>query len=936
MHVKQEQIEAESHFNIDRSKRKVIYYGTSDKLSRGVPVVINNTRKALEETGNYQTFQLINGWVSDKYILEDNEGQRVVYHGKEELLAGLKRLGHDSTDWLDILHFHSFNISDHFHHYGGSHNQSSLSLDEFLAQLPSTKTVFTSHGNPSIDLARIRETFGEDYESLTEEQRYTFLERHRIKERPSKTQMRERAAAWDLMALKSTEQMIDSVDQATFVSDYQRKRYMDNFFSGANPKREPTTILNGPELSAYLKSPDLEAITKKLRSEYNIRDDIPTLLFIGGISEDKGVYDLARAVKRLNDEDTIGKKVQVIYVGDQTRESEARFKSIFEDDLNNVILTGYVGDRKKIAGFYNLADITIQPTHGECFNQIAAESLTANTPVLIGNSAGPRDIYVDKGLAFGHKPKDSADLYRQLVYMLTHPEEVERVTRRGNIFVTHNLDYKVMAANYDKLYTSLLDGSAALVSVTTINSIVSSSTSHESYADTTSNVRSTASPDTIKSRGNTNNEISLDPSKTNVLLMGTNRGSTHGVPIVMENIANGLANNSNYGVFYLTNDLDNPKIQLYNPSGQMWEFEGREDLIAFLENQGLLDCFDVLHTHSWHFSDHYPRYLEMPIQEFFDKFQGSRVIYTDHSNPSEERITIDENFGLDYSSLSAHEKKAWVDGNAITARAQDWDQRWIATMLKCKSQMLEIADQVVHVSRSQRDETREMMPYTKTKNKPVVIYNGCDMSQYTTDDSVERRAENLRTEIAPGNEKLILYVGRITPHKGADDLAAVVSVLQSAQDIGNFKVLYIGSDNIDGNNCSADTMSRLLRMSGGNHITFYDPVDDREELAAFYKLADVVVQPTWGECFNQTCGESLAMGTPVVASRVSGPQEVYVDQGVAVGHNPRDVSDLAKQIASVLRAPGEHNEQALRGQRYVTETLSIQKMVQRYAKLYSA
>lgn len=113
-------------------------------------------------------------------------------------------------------------------------------------------------------------------------------------------------------------------------------------------------------------------------------------------------------------------------------------------------------------------------------------------------------------------------------------------------------------------------------------------------------------------------------------------------------------------------------------------------------------------------------------------------------------------------------------------------------------------------------------------------------------------------------------------------------------------------------------------------------IDDRAELAAQYIAADLIAQPTWGECFNQVVSEGLAVGTPSVVSNISGPKEVYVNNGIAIGHQPQAPASLAQEIKRGLTDSALRRDIIEKGKQFVEKRLSAQKMVAQYAGIYQS
>jgi D-inositol-3-phosphate glycosyltransferase len=119
-----------------------------------------------------------------------------------------------------------------------------------------------------------------------------------------------------------------------------------------------------------------------------------------------------------------------------------------------------------------------------------------------------------------------------------------------------------------------------------------------------------------------------------------------------------------------------------------------------------------------------------------------------------------------------------------------------------------------------------------------------------------------------GNE-IILFVGRIVPIKGIDKLLMAMTYLEKREKI---KLVVIGGDQ----HCEEE-VKRLKALT--KRLDIDDSVDflglvEQEELPYFYSAADLCVFPSYYESFGLVALESLACGTPVVATQVGGIEGV--------------------------------------------------------------
>ena len=173
--------------------------------------------------------------------------------------------------------------------------------------------------------------------------------------------------------------------------------------------------------------------------------------------------------------------------------------------------------------------------------------------------------------------------------------------------------------------------------------------------------------------------------------------------------------------------------------------------------------------------------------------------------------------------------------------------------------------------------------------------------------------EMAKQQLGFDGNKVILYVGRIEPLKGIDRLLRAITYLQNNHGL---RVVIIGGDEH-----SRDEMERLQKLSRSLHIedsvTFLGLIK-HEKLPCFYSAATACVIPSHYESFGMVALESMACGTPIVATDV-GDLKSIIHQGetgyVVIDDAP---SGLADKIALLLSSSE------------VKSTLSIRASVARF------
>lgn len=77
----------------------------------------------------------------------------------------------------------------------------------------------------------------------------------------------------------------------------------------------------------------------------------------------------------------------------------------------------------------------------------------------------------------------------------------------------------------------------------------------------------------------------------------------------------------------------------------------------------------------------------------------------------------------------------------------------------------------------------------------------------------------------------------------------------------------------------------------------------REDIPALMRAADVIISPSQMESFGMTIVEAMALGAPIVATKVGGPAEILTHGQTALLVPPEDPAALAKNIFRILINP---------------------------------
>lgn len=165
---------------------------------------------------------------------------------------------------------------------------------------------------------------------------------------------------------------------------------------------------------------------------------------------------------------------------------------------------------------------------------------------------------------------------------------------------------------------------------------------------------------------------------------------------------------------------------------------------------------------------------------------------------------------------------------------------------------------------------------------------------------MERKAARRRVDLGFG--KIVLFAGRIEPLKGLDRLLRAFAYLQNGWNPG---LVIIGGDEY-----SRDEVERLINLSRELNISgsvVFRGMVKHQELPCYYNAADVCVIPSYYETFGLVGLESIACGTPVVATDVGGASSFVVNGATGYAVESNDPGLLAEKICLLLSAgPGKN------------------------------
>ena len=175
-----------------------------------------------------------------------------------------------------------------------------------------------------------------------------------------------------------------------------------------------------------------------------------------------------------------------------------------------------------------------------------------------------------------------------------------------------------------------------------------------------------------------------------------------------------------------------------------------------------------------------------------------------------------------------------------------------------EAEVMATADHIIAFSPHERDAMARL--YGADARKVSLVPCGVDLEVFRPLDQ-----KSVRSRLGLNGEKILLYVGRVEPIKGLDLLVETAAQMDSAEGV---RMMVVGAD-VNGDR-EMDRVKQLAKERDlEDKIDFVGQVD-HADLPLYYNAADVCVVPSYYESFGLVALESMACGTPVVATRVGG------------------------------------------------------------------
>jgi L-malate glycosyltransferase len=210
------------------------------------------------------------------------------------------------------------------------------------------------------------------------------------------------------------------------------------------------------------------------------------------------------------------------------------------------------------------------------------------------------------------------------------------------------------------------------------------------------------------------------------------------------------------------------------------------------------------------------------------------------------------------------------------------------------------------------------------KPKLCTIPNGVDVDQLALD---ARDSQGVKPEFGiPQDNRLVVHVANFTPKKRHEDLIRAARMVVDRDPQTSF--LLVGQGPLE-----ADIRAQARAQNLQDNVVFAGFRTDAPRIIA---AADVFVLPSLYEGLPIAMLEAMALGRPVVASRVGGVPQVISDGIDGFLVDPLEPGQLAEKVLAVLHDPKLQQKLSTNAVKTVREHFSVERMVASIESLYAS
>jgi glycosyltransferase involved in cell wall biosynthesis len=227
-----------------------------------------------------------------------------------------------------------------------------------------------------------------------------------------------------------------------------------------------------------------------------------------------------------------------------------------------------------------------------------------------------------------------------------------------------------------------------------------------------------------------------------------------------------------------------------------------------------------------------------------------------------------------------------------------------------------------HVILVSKDMERHLINFKMKKKKISVLHNAIVASDYKPEGLRHFVRSKLGIE---EDEVLLLYVGRLSPEKGSENLLKAFKIISEKSK--KAKLIYVGEGTL-----MNSLLNYVYQENLNSRVKF---LGHCKQVQLFYEAADVFICPSDTEGLSNTILEAMAFSLPVIATKVGGNPEIISHERNGILVNPRNPEDLSNAILKLVDNKCNRLRLGSKGHKTIKTKFSFEERTLKLQSLYS-
>lgn len=222
-----------------------------------------------------------------------------------------------------------------------------------------------------------------------------------------------------LVVFFTTHILVDGQSQRIFL-------IQNKIIKESNSKVLGKGSISGVDTNKFI--PSLQ-IRNKYRDEIKLKENDVVFSFLGRLNTDKGILDLAKAFKKIEEKYN---NVKLLLIGFDEENMQEKINKL---EIENVI---YFGPTSKPQEVLQAADVFCLPSYREGFGTSVIEASLLELPVICSDTYGLAETIIENKTGLRHQVKNVEQLSNQMDLLVNAEDTRHLLGKNGRLYVLDN------------------------------------------------------------------------------------------------------------------------------------------------------------------------------------------------------------------------------------------------------------------------------------------------------------------------------------------------------------------------------------------------------------------------------------------------------------------------------------------------------------------